>query len=180
MLPTLGFTYIRVCTQVFFLTFRITTQGEMLSRINALSYPGGNTNTYQGLQRMRTVFRDGGIRGNARRVGIVITDGQPTISIDLTDDEAQAAQDEGIQMYAVGVTNSVDANTLEYLSSQPRTLNQNYFTSANFGELRTILNRLLSVACPTLAPTTPTTTREVTRMSSIKTLQILAIGYFTL
>ncbi len=126
---------------------------------------------------MREVFRQGGIRGNARRVGIVITDSQPTISVDLADDEAQAAQDEGIDMYAVGVTNSVNANTLEYLSSQPRILNQNYFTSADFGQLCTIVNRLLSKVCETPPITSPTTTQETAGMSSTRTLQIITTDY---
>ena len=136
----------------------------MLSRIYGLRFPRGNTNTYQGLQRMRHVFREGGDRDGASKVAIIITDGQPTVSRRLTEDEAQAAQDEGIQMFSVGITDNVDVNTLQYLSSNPRTLNQNYFTSTGFGQLLTILSRLLGVVCGTQTVTTPASiTTEETR-----------------
>ncbi len=149
---------------VYFVS-RITNKGEILRRINNLRYPRGNTNTYQGLQRMRHVFREGGIRDRASKVAIIITDGQPTVFRRLTEDEAQAAQGEGIQMFSVGITDNVDVNTLQYLSSNPRTLNQNYFTSTDFGQLLTILNGLLSVVCGTQTGITSAsiTTQETRR-----------------
>ena len=114
---------------------------------------------------MRHVFREAGYRDGASRVAIIITAGQPTVSAGLTVDEAQAAQDEGIQMFSVGISDNVDVNTLQYLSSSPRILNQNYFTSTDFGQLVTILSRLLGVVCGTQTVTTPAsiTTQETRR-----------------
>ena len=39
------------------------------------------------------------------------------------------------------------------ISSPPKALNQNYFTSPDFEDLSAVLDRVLSVACETVAPT---------------------------
>ncbi len=126
---------------------RITTRSEIELRLNRLDYPGGSTNTYQGLQRMREIFRGPGNRDGVIDVAIIITDGQPTENVEDTQPEAFAAQNEGIKMFAVGVTDNVNVFTLRYLSSSPRNLGQNYFTSPNFDELQRMLNTLLLEVC---------------------------------
>ncbi len=116
-------------------------------RLNTLRFPGGNTNTFQGLQRMREIFRGPGNRPPVPNVALVITDGQPTLSVGQTQPEAQAAQNEGIGMYSLGITNSVNEATLRYLSSQPRQRDRNYFISPGFDQTRRRLVDVLSAVC---------------------------------
>ncbi len=131
----------------------------MLERINRLQPPGGNTNTYEALRQIQEVFRGRGNRPEVKDVAFVITDGLPTLNIDRTEEEARRAQDAGIQMFAVGITDNVDENTLSYLSSPPRGQGVSYFISTDFSSLRRqVLSRLLTEACETTTPTTSTST----------------------
>ncbi len=149
-------------TRKYFVTvlmhLRITTQDELLNRINGLIPEHKSTNTHRGLQLMRQVFNESGIRVGVKRVGIVITDGNTTKAADMPTavDEAQGAQDEGIHMYAVGVTSKVDSTFIQNLSSEPRTLKQTYFLIEDYSQLNTIVRGVLNVTC-----------EAQTRMSSI-------------
>ncbi len=139
--------------------FRFSDKQDLLDQIRTITFLGGLTNTYEGLQRLREVFSGSDNRPGAPDVTFIITDGEPTLNIDLTEPEAQGAQDEGIRMYAVGITQSVNENTLRYLSSSPRTPDVNYFMSTDFSSLRRqVLNSLLIEACATVSPTIPSTT----------------------
>ena len=72
---------------------------------------------------------------------------QPTI------DSAESLQ-QIATMFAVGITDSIDPDLLARLSSQPRELDRNYFTSPNFAELEASLVPLLASVCETPAPPT--------------------------
>ena len=112
--------------------------------------PAGNgrTNTYMGLRRMRTdVFNTGNDRADVKNVAIVVTDGKSTIRPDLTIPEAQAAQDQGIQIFVVGVTSNVKEEELKAISSPPHELNKNYWTTPDFRDLASIVSSLQTETC---------------------------------
>ncbi len=106
---------------------------------------------------MREIFRGPGNRDGVIDVAVVITDGQPTDNVEDTQPEAFAAQNDGIRMFAVGITDNVNVFTLRYLSSPPRNLDENYFTSPNFDVLQRMLNTLLQEVC---RPNTTVVTRK--------------------
>ena len=99
--------------------------------ISALQHRSHFTATYRGLRIMRQdVFTETGDRPDVPNLAIVITDGQPNL-FDGGDpgeedipaatqdafEEAQAAQNAGIIILAIGVTNRVDNNTIIGLAS---------------------------------------------------------------
>ena len=98
-----------------------------------------------------------GDRDDAVNVVLTITDGVPfppeleAPALDL----AQKAQDQGILMFAVGITNAIQADVLQALSSQPRRLGQNYFESATFDALDSISDTVAVQACRGAEATAP-------------------------
>ena len=72
-----------------------------------IEYLAGVTNTADGIKRMHKVLTDGG-RGadEATPIAIVITDGVSNVDESRTIPEAKLAQDDGIQMFAVGMWNN--------------------------------------------------------------------------
>ena len=90
-----------------------------------------------------------GVRNDATNVVLVITDGvpfpdekrQPAL------DAAKRAQDNGIVMFAVGITNKIEEDVLKALSSAPRKLDQNYFSSPDFANLDGMINLVAKETC---------------------------------
>ena len=125
------------------------------------SYQGGTTSTDDAMRMIQDnskYFPNGpGDRADAINVVLVITDGVPypdsrrQPALDL----AQQAQNRGITMFVVGITNAVDEEVLKGLSSAPRVLNHNYFTSADFDALEEITDTVARQTCTvTVAPGT--------------------------
>ena len=139
-------------------------------------YPGANTNTSGGIYRARAdLFNPNrGDRPNVPNLAIIITDGKSTFDNEKTIPFAKDLHRDGVQVVSIGVTNSVDADELKALSSMPQERNRNYFTSPDFQQLGSIIDRLLSSACVVTATVTTmtTTTRAPTRMPS-KSIHIL-------
>ena len=77
--------------------------------VRTMPYLNGRTNTTGGLRLMRTaIFNvDNGDRKDVRNVAILITDGVPTLEVELLYDEVQRIKDSGIRIVGVGVTNKV-------------------------------------------------------------------------
>ncbi len=90
-----------------------------------------------------------GDRPDIRNVAVVVTDGKPTPELGASDVAAEAAraQAEGVTMFAVGVTNSIDKATLRALSSDPKEENMTYFATPNFDGLNRVLDSLIAVVC---------------------------------
>ncbi len=110
-----------------------------------MPYIGGETWTDDALRRARQeVFVSPGDRSNVINYAVLITDGKPEPQSRRTPaiDEARQLQDIA-QVIAVGITEEIDENTLQQLSSV-------YFTSPDFQALeREILPPLLMEVCPT-------------------------------
>ena len=128
--------------------------------MTSLIHPGGNTNTSGGIYKTLTgvLTQDGGDRPEVQNIAIIITDGKPTRDYNLTFPYAELLQQRA-KVFVVGVTDQVDADILQKLSSQPRELDKNYFESASFDQLRNIVGTLLETTC---VATTPAPTGKIT------------------
>ena len=101
---------------------------------------------------------ENGDRSNAPNVAIIVTDGMATREVERTQPDAQRAQDDGIEMVSIGITSAVDLPTLQFLSSDPKRENENFFRSTNFMTLGDIVHGLIQrVRCyvPTNPPRAP-------------------------
>lgn len=99
-----------------------------MNAIDNLRYTGGTTNTTGALDSLSTVFSaEGGDRPNVRNQAILITDGKPRIDyyefpVQVIREAVKRVTDQKIRLLAVGVTNSIDMDTLKELSSPPHTV----------------------------------------------------------
>jgi Mg-chelatase subunit ChlD len=108
---------------------------------------GSSTNTSAAIRLMRQVLTTVGVDGSrdgVNKVGIVITDGQSGNRI-LTKQEAAAAKAEGIQMFAIGITDNTDANELKSIASEP--WDSHYYKQANFTLVSTVASQLIWSVC---------------------------------
>ena len=125
------------------------TKDQIKNAISQVPYSGGNTNTSGGLREMmQNQFIEGrGDREEVINTAIVITDGVSTYDSSRTIPDAMMAQNQGIRMFSIGVTASINIDELRGLSSEPRQENKNYFTSATFEALSEISQRILTETC---------------------------------
>lgn len=106
------------------------------SIITGILYYGDGTNTYEGINTAASLLghqKDIGVS----RVLIVLTDGRSN-SRTSTLQAAQAAKDQGIQIYAVGIGSGVDVNELQDMASSPSSdylLPIGNFSTAAFNEM---------------------------------------------
>ena len=140
--------------------FFLDTYGDVNSMRNAIlgtSYVGSNTHTVSGIREMHyTQFTSGnGDRANVQNFAIIITDGVSTINKENTIPEARSARDDGIRVLSVGITNNVDVNELREMSSEPQQEGVTFWRSADFNQLNSIIDSLVSETCATPAPATP-------------------------
>ena len=66
--------------------------------------------------------------------------------MDLTEPYAQEIQAVAT-MFSIGVTNEVNIDTLQYLSSPPRVVNETYFITQGFQSLGLIVDEIVRVTC---------------------------------
>lgn len=133
----------------FFLN-SFTTKAEVRDAIQNLRYIGGTTNTAEALQKMdlEQFVTLRGDRNDAQNIAIVLTDGVATDSA-ASVQAASDARDNGVTIYAIGVSSGVDEQELSLISSPPQQRDVNYFVAANFATLQRIENDLLTAACET-------------------------------
>ena len=107
--------------KIHFALNRYSSKREIL---NALSFGrvGGRTNTAAALRLLRQeVYRSaGGDRAGVPNIGVVLTDGNSNVQRELTSSEARLARQDGIELYAVGVSDKVDATEIDAIASEPR------------------------------------------------------------
>ena len=122
---------------------------SLIAAINATRYLGENTNTSGGLRVMREQqFRpERGDRPNVENIAIVITDGRSTYDNESTIPEAVLSRAAGIQIFAVGVTASIDETEVRMISSLPQQINRNYFLTADFSQISEIMLALVEATC---------------------------------
>ena len=132
----------------------VNNVNDMVVRINALSHLNSFTNTYDALDTTRTACFNGFYdRQQAQNIAILVTDGIPTVpenearGRELAIEAGQRLLSEGVLVYSVGITNNIDEDLLRILSSEPKQLNRNYFTTPDFNNLGNILEALLESTC---------------------------------
>ncbi|KAK5852560.1 hypothetical protein PBY51_006413 [Eleginops maclovinus] len=94
-----------------------STKASLLDAIANLPYKGGNTMTGMALNYiLQNNFKANvGMREDARKIGVLITDGKSQDEIVFT---SQNLRDSGIELYAVGVKNA-DEGELRTIASDP-------------------------------------------------------------
>ncbi len=126
-----------------------TKKENLLSAIRRIPYVGSYTNTSGGLRLMMNeqFIESKGDRRNVKNIAIVLTDGSSNLDVDKTIPDAQDAQNRGIQMFSVGISDAIAQVEIKGLSSPPQEENRNYFLSTDFRYLETIRNTIVEVVC---------------------------------
>uniref|UniRef100_A0A3Q3NC05 Collagen, type XII, alpha 1b n=1 Tax=Labrus bergylta TaxID=56723 RepID=A0A3Q3NC05_9LABR len=93
------------------------TKESLMKAIENLPYKGGNTMTGLALNFiLQNNFRpNGGMREDARKIGVLITDGKSQDEIIM---KSQSLRESGIELYAIGVKNA-DENELRSIATDP-------------------------------------------------------------
>ena len=90
----------------------------MITSINNISYIGGYTNTHLALKETITAFLNSRKSQGVPQVAIVLTDGRSN-NFDLTVTEAVKVRDADIQVFSIGVTDSINQLELARISYNP-------------------------------------------------------------
>ena len=121
-------------------------KGDLFNAIDALHYQKGWTNTASALKDMREIMftEANGDRPDVDNVAIVLTDGQSNRNSKKTIPYADAARNEGIHIYGIGV-GLKETEELKGISNKP--VSENMFTIDNFDELDGLEKRVFAAVC---------------------------------
>ncbi|XP_058235769.1 collagen alpha-1(XII) chain isoform X2 [Hemibagrus wyckioides] len=116
---------------------------ELLRAINNLPYKGGDIRTGDALDYLlRNIFTENaGARKGFPRVAVVITGGQ---SQDLVEDSAKKLQDNGIEIFTLGI-NEADEEELKQMASTP--YSTHVYTVSRFDMIKTVQQNIISHVC---------------------------------
>ena len=122
--------------------------------ILGLAYLGQTTNTPEGLRITREqCFNQGnGDRPNVQNLAIFISDGVPHPA-DRKDPAIREAESlkEVASVIAIGITNVIDRDLLQTISSSPQEENRNWFVALDFSELDIIRRSVGEGTCEVVA-----------------------------
>jgi len=132
-----------------------------LQAVENMGVVASSTDTSSALRIMRTVIfsPNNGDRPEVNNVGIIITDGQSDDNR-ATVDEAQAVKAAGIRMFAIGLTDQIQASELKAIASQP--LSEHYFNRTSISMVQTVTSQLLWSVCHGSCPSVPAGTPDGT------------------
>ena len=123
------------------------TKQNLVDAIRRIPYIGLNTNTAAAIEDMRTqVFTQRGDRPYLKNFGILVTDGESNINQEDTIPNANKAKNDGIIMFAVGITERINATELIEISSNGVEL-QTYWVLAGFNQMRDIVDKIITQIC---------------------------------
>uniref|UniRef100_A0A674MXT1 Collagen alpha-1(XII) chain n=1 Tax=Takifugu rubripes TaxID=31033 RepID=A0A674MXT1_TAKRU len=119
------------------------TRKSLLDAVANLPYKGGNTMTGMALNYiLQNNFKENvGMRPNARKIGVLITDGKSQDDVHL---RAQSLRNENIELYAVGIKNA-EENELRSIASDPDSIHM--YNVADFSFLLDIVDNLTDNLC---------------------------------
>ncbi|CAL8312238.1 unnamed protein product [Lota lota] len=119
------------------------TRDSLLQAVANLPYKGGNTMTGMALNFiLKNNFKTNvGMRPEARKIGVLITDGKSQDEIVFSSKELR---DQGIELYAIGVKNA-DVNELRSIASEPESIHM--YNVNDFSFLLDIVDDLSSNIC---------------------------------
>ena len=127
---------------------RYQDKTSLINAIRNVPYIGDETNLNDALNlTWSDVFAPGrGTRPNARKVTVILTDGEdnvPSIGTPLTLENAARCKRDGIRLIAVGVTYMIDRNRLMQIVSSP----SDFYTVNDFIALQSIVTDLTQQIC---------------------------------
>ncbi|XP_059841504.1 collagen alpha-1(XII) chain-like isoform X2 [Hypanus sabinus] len=116
---------------------------SLLDAVSSLPYKGGNTLTGMALNYiLQNNFKDdAGARPNARKIGVLITDGK---SQDDVISPSETLRNIGVELYAVGIKNA-DETELKQIASDPDSIHM--YNVADFSLLSEIVDDLSINLC---------------------------------
>uniref|UniRef100_A0A4W5P3T0 Collagen alpha-1(XII) chain n=1 Tax=Hucho hucho TaxID=62062 RepID=A0A4W5P3T0_9TELE len=119
------------------------TRASLLEAVANLPYKGGNTLTGLALNYiLQNNFKENvGMRPNARKIGVLVTDGKSQDDIIAN---SQNLRDQGIELYAIGVKNA-DENELRSIATDPDEIHM--YNVADFSFLLDIVDDLTNNLC---------------------------------
>jgi hypothetical protein len=143
-------TYSNQAVNKFFMN-QYYDKDELIAQVRRTEYIGGTTNTSGGLRLMTNeqFIASRGDRPNVNNVGIVITDGESNEDVERVIPDARNAENRGIKVFAIGITNAVNTQELANISSLPQRLNENWWTSPEFTTLNQIIQQVTQAICVT-------------------------------
>ena len=127
---------------------------SIIQALLASPYLGQTTNTPEALRITRTqcFSRANGDRPDVENLAIVVTDGLPFPPDRRTPalDAARALRNAGVAIISVGITDAIDREFLQEMSSPPQLEGQNFFTATGFGALNEIRRNVVEGTCQTI------------------------------
>ena len=78
--------------------------------------------------------------------------------------EAISAKEAGVRMFAIGLTNEIDASELKAIASEP--LNEHYFNRTSIDLVQTVTSQLLWSVCTTPCRSSTTAAAAGTRITA--------------
>ena len=117
------------------------TKSEILSTIEGISYPGGNTKIGAALTKSKLELFEKSARAGVSNIAIVITDG---ISQDNVGAPAQQLRNSGCTVFSVGIGNEYDKKQLQDIATDP---DSQHVLDADFDALDSIIDKIVEIAC---------------------------------
>lgn len=117
------------------------TKSEVLSTIEGISYPGGNTNIGAALTKTKLELLEKSARAGVSNIAIVITDGKSQDNIEAP---AQQLRDSGCTVFGVGIGNKYDKKQLQAIATDP---DLQHVLEADFDALDSIIDKIVEIAC---------------------------------
>ena len=114
---------------------------DLRAAIAGMNYlPNEGANTSSGILLMIHHFEEHDHSYFATKTAVLITGGKSTIDGEATVPSATEAKNKGITVFAIGVTDMIDQQELQLISSDPQLLGVNFFISATFEALEFIVS----------------------------------------
>lgn len=106
---------------------------------------GDMTNTYKGFQQAKSILDTQGRAGTKGKIVILLTDGAQDDGLPAKI-EAVALQNEGVEIFGVGVGHAIDKRELTSWVSAPAS--EHYFSVKAWDDLAKMLKQIVANACP--------------------------------
>jgi hypothetical protein len=142
-------------TTVGFYLDRYSDATTTLDAVGKLDINGGETNIAAALRVTRTEMYSSahGARPQARRVAVLLTDGEANREQSQTASQADLCKAAGIEIFTIGITNRIKVAELQYIASQP--LASHYYTVNDYSGLGAILGALSNGVCSSVRNNSP-------------------------
>ena len=125
---------------------KYSTRADILEAIGEVPYASSTTDTAAALRYLwDNMFTPaGGSRSHARKLGVLMTDGDSDDS-EATEREAALVHEEGIHMIVLAIGKWTDTFELQAIASFPQ--DKNLMEVENFSSLEDTTNIIINVAC---------------------------------